>query len=689
MLLIGHGRSSLSPSPSATAGGEGGWPRGWRLPSAWRCSALLQRLLGCVRRLEFAWLLSFLLLAMGAVMLLLALTQQRVQRQIAAHTALAQSAADSPQLLLLPPSSPSSLLLSNCSASALPWLCRLSLELPSSSLLSVDDAELLALHGWRRVLDLLLISFSFLSFFVIGWLFFMRQLFTDYELKTPLVTLLFCLTFSLSCSMFELIILEILHVCSDDVRWLVWKLDIYTMLLLLVLVLPICILYQLTRPYCTSRVQHGMATALALLAFLYAFYKLGDPFPFIVNVAPHTTAAVSELDVPVGGGGWWGWWCWLWDALLLPFLPSLGWLSIEHGISRVGVIGVTSMAVFSGFGAVNCPYTYMTYFLRSIQPHDVEQMEKRAWQNLNRIATTQKKLLLAERQQHTQQHRHMQQQQQQQTALQTTHTRSWQEGGRVQVDGSMQWLPGWSWSPSLLFGRSPSSSAVSASSFSSSPSPLLRDVRSLRAELRVLELVGRQLFVEVHSLREAIAAVASSRTCQGRVMNLLGYFFSVFCVYKMLMASINLIFQRVNKTDPISRTLQFLLQHILSIDVDVRLWSQYASFGLVGVLVATQIRGFLLLVMRLFHAYANTHTSSTMILFFSELMGMYFVSSVLLMRMSVPAEYRRIISAVLGDIEFHFYHQHYDFIFIVSCIVSVVCLFLARQSVTRVRLVED
>jgi hypothetical protein len=51
----------------------------------------------------------------------------------------------------------------------------------------------------------------------------------------------------------------------------------------------------------------------------------------------------------------------------------------------VGVVGVTLMAVLSGFGAVNVPYTSMHYFLRPISAAEVMSWEKRLMQNYNLI----------------------------------------------------------------------------------------------------------------------------------------------------------------------------------------------------------------------------------------------------------------------------------------------------------------
>lgn len=70
----------------------------------------------------------------------------------------------------------------------------------------------------------------------------------------------------------------------------------------------------------------GGLTFITWLIFLTVFWKIGDPFP--IN---H---------------------------------PNHGFFSIESLVSRIGVIGVTVMALLSGFGAVNYPYSSMKFFMR-------------------------------------------------------------------------------------------------------------------------------------------------------------------------------------------------------------------------------------------------------------------------------------------------------------------------------------
>ena len=72
-----------------------------------------------------------------------------------------------------------------------------------------------------------------------------------------------------------------------------------------------------------------------------------------------------------------------------------GVLSVETCISRVGVVGVTVMALLSGFGAVTYPYTSMAMFMRSVSASDVYQLEKKLLQTFEMVVAKKKRIALA------------------------------------------------------------------------------------------------------------------------------------------------------------------------------------------------------------------------------------------------------------------------------------------------------
>lgn len=97
-----------------------------------------------------------------------------------------------------------------------------------------------------------------------------------------------------------------------------------------------------------------LVTAAFWAAYLWAFWKVGDPFPILSK--EHGIAASSSI---------------------LYRMVLIGLFTIEQGMSRVGVLGVALMAVLSGFGAVSAPYTYLFYFLRPVSDDDIRDLEHR------------------------------------------------------------------------------------------------------------------------------------------------------------------------------------------------------------------------------------------------------------------------------------------------------------------------
>eukprot|EP00057_Strongylocentrotus_purpuratus_P017751 XP_011672225.1 PREDICTED: Golgi pH regulator [Strongylocentrotus purpuratus] len=370
-------------------------------------------------------------------------------------------------------------------------------------------------------------------FFLGGWIFFMRKLFKNYEVHHGSVQLTFSVTFALSCTLFELIIFEILGVLHSDSRFFHWRIDLYAILFVLIVVLPFYIAY------------------------------------FLVSNVP------------------------------------FGILSIEQVISRVGVIGVTLAAILSGFGAVNCPYTYMAYFTRPVTEADVHNHDRKFMQVMDMILTKKKR--------------------------------------------------------SNFFLKE-----------------IKPDVSQLQQEIKGYEELSRQLYIELVDLNSTMERIEYTKTLKGQFFNLSGYFFSLYCLWKITICTINIIFDRVGKTDPISKFFEIFVGW-LGFDFDVKFWSQQISFIVVGIIIVTQIRGLLIKLTKFFYTMASAKSSNIIVLGLAQIMGMYFVSSVLLMRMNVPPQYRMIITEVLGDLQFNFYHRWFDNMFLISALSSIAFLYLAHK----------
>lgn len=147
-------------------------------------------------------------------------------------------------------------------------------------------------------------------------------------------------------------------------------------------------------------------------------------------------------------------------------------------------------------------------------------------------------------------------------------------------------------------------------------------------------------------------------------------------------STINIIFDRVGKKDAVTRGIEIAV-HWCGFEMDVAFWSQHVSFFLVGCIVVTSIRGLLLTLTKFFYKISSSKSSNIIVLVMAQIMGMYFCSSVLLMRMNMPAEYRIIITEVLGGLHFNFYHRWFDTIFLVSSLATIVVLYLLHKPLNQ------
>ena len=138
---------------------------------------------------------------------------------------------------------------------------------------------------------------------------------------------------------------------------------------------------------------------------------------------------------------------------------------------------------------------------------------------------------------------------------------------------------------------------------------LAKDSHVLREEIRAVEELSRQLFLELVDMRAARDRELESRTWRGRVMHLFGHLLVGVCVFRIGAAAFTLVFDR-KRVDPITRLIHLTVYWGNPAEFDEQFWSQFTSFILVGVIVFSSIRHVLIRLMQFFSVRCM-HTSSS------------------------------------------------------------------------------
>uniref|UniRef100_A0A1I7WPU9 ABA_GPCR domain-containing protein n=1 Tax=Heterorhabditis bacteriophora TaxID=37862 RepID=A0A1I7WPU9_HETBA len=415
-------------------------------------------------------------------------------------------------------------------------------------------------------------------FFVCGWLFFMKQLFKNYEVH-------------------------------NRSRFMSWRLCLSAILVILIVALPLYVAFTLIKSFHFIKRRLLMPlTIVVWCIFIYIFWKLGDPFPIL-----SPKHGIFTID-----NGCFIWiWCCKCTICLYDCLHAQSELHIEKQ---------------------ECSYFCLNNF--QVDQNAISQMERKLMQTMEMIVSKKRRVAQYEKE----------------LALSAF------SRGKVDQGGIFH----------RIWGTV--SNAASGGSLND-------HIKQLNTEIVPLEELSRYLFVEVVELRNMKDRIEYSKTWMGKYFNVLGHFFSVYCIWKIFICTINIVFDRVGKVDVVTKGIEIGVNW-MGIDLDVRFWSQHISFMLVGVIAVTSIRGLLITLTKFFLAISSIKSSNIIVLLLAQIMefqGMYFVSSVLLMRMNVPREYRVIITEVLGELQFNFYHRWFDVIFLISALSSIVFLYLAHK----------
>lgn len=427
------------------------------------------------------------------------------------------------------------------------------------------------------------------------------------------VALSFSTTIALAAVLAELILCEISNSLNPAVRTLALQITIPTLLFLLIVLIPFLELtsvvssagwsFHLTGKRRRIPKMTWLLQMAGFAAWLLAFWSVGKGLPgtYIYERAAQHGQSLSEA-------------C----------------------LERVGVIGISLMAILSGFASVSSPWQSFGVKQRHVTESDIAR--KRAGLDATNDMLGLKRSRLR--------------------ALQRKMSDTPQNTGfMTKVIGSIR------------------------------PSSDVQEVKMLQLEISGLENMATTLASSLGMLEARHATQLHAQTPLGRLMVIPSTSFSVYCLYRVVATLLTSLRRwhssgsTFSNTDPINRVLGILAKHV-DPTLDQLAWSRQISFLLSGVILLASFSS----VLQTFHLFARYVPSllhqaqANLALLIAQISATYVISSALLLRSNLPREMGSVISSALGaPLELQFVDRWFEGWFLVSAVVTAGGIWAGRK----------
>ncbi|KUI64585.1 Golgi pH regulator B [Cytospora mali] len=480
------------------------------------------------------------------------------------------------------------------------------------------------------------------------------------SMRRRLAAATFATTIGLATVLGELILAEISDVVDARARDAALRVVVPTLLLLLVGVIPFLEIQSVLAGsgLCSfQRTAKGRlprwAWTLQSVGFglwLFVFWSIGKAVPagggagdesFIYSRAAKAKGSFDATGMSIG--------------MRFKESMSTAWTLdtlARECLERIGIIGISLMALLSGFASVSSPYSMLAdSSSRRRKPiTDADIARKQAG-----LEATGELLM-------TKRHR-LRSLQRKLAATTESNANAGPSGVMGKIVGSLKGI-------------------------GSGGGGDVAEIKALQQEISGLETMDANLSSGLSALRSKQAAQARAGTALGRLLAVPAYIFSIYCVYRILATSLT-SFRRLyypasasfSSSDPINRFLGLLAKH-WDPKLDQIAWARQISFLLSGVILLASGNA----VVQTFHIFAKWapallyQAQANLALLIGQITATYVISAGLLLRSNLPKDVGSAVGHALESaLEPTFVDRWFEAWFLFSSLATAVGIWVGRR----------